>query len=570
MKGFFKRFLPVLFLSLTAFFFSPLEVYLKNIAEFTFPAKHVWWIMGCFSIGSSVVYAAMSAFFPKKLSDILSRLFVGLGICIYIQSMFLNGSLQELNGENTVFSIGLKVRNILWWIVFVSAPEALFSFVSARKGDAQCTELLIILSSGFIIIQAAGLFSTASGMIPEDAEKDNYLSTDREFELSSGRNVLFFILDNCDGFIVQEALAEDPSLFKGLSGFTYYPDATTKYSRTYPAIPYLLTHEPCTFDKPYTQYISEAYGSSSFLKEIHESGTDVRLYTSLNYLSPDSYGIADNVSSYNSRSISVLAPVNLIKAMLRLGGYRGMPYILKGMFSYTIDPINRNVLSGIPENYFTLTNNDFDFHNRLTAKGVTVTDDYESTFRFYHLFGPHPGCYMDEHAGYDLHATQAQALRGDIKILNEFFDDMRENGIYDNSTIIITADHGNQNESDDLLLHNPACCIMLVKPAGDTDPEIKISGAQVCHNDLFSTVYQGLGLNSYRSEPAIYEIPEGSERERYYYHTAQFNATDGEVALREYKITGNAEDFSSWQLTGKYWDIIYSANAVSKTRLNTQ
>ena len=570
MKGFFKRFIPILFLSLTAFFFSSLEVYLGNIAEFTFPAKHVWWIMGVFSIGIAAVYAAISAFFPKKLSDFMNYLFVGLGICIYIQSMFLNGSLQELNGENTVFSSGLIVRNAVCWALIIGASAALFFLLSAKAENSKATEVLMLISAGLILIQGAGLFSTAAGIMPEDAEKDSYLSTDKEFELSSGKNVLFFILDNCDSLIVKDALEQDPSLFKGLSGFTYYPDATTKYSRTYPAVPYLLTHELCFFDKPYTQYISDAYENSSFLNKIHETGTDIRIYTSLSYISSDAYELVDNVSSYNSRSISVLSPVNLIKAMLRLGGYRGMPYILKGLFSYTIDPINRNVLSGMPDNYFTLTNNDFDFHNRLSEKGVSVTDDYDSAFRFYHLFGPHPGCYMDEQAGYDLHATQAQALRGDMKILNEFFDEMKASGTYDNATIIITADHGNQNESDDLLLHNPACCIMLVKPSGAREPAVKISGAQVCHDDLFSMVYNGLGFDHFLSEPSIIEIPENLDRERYYYHTAQFNATDGEVALREYKISGNAEDFSNWQLTGEFWDILHSANAVSKTRLNTQ
>lgn len=568
MKKITVRLLPALFFSLTAVFFSSLEVYLGNIAEFTFPAVHVWRVMALLSIGIAAGITLVSCLLPERLADTVGYLLTGGGICFYIQSMFLNGSLQELNGENTVFGKDLLITNGLLWLILLFGFFFLMLVIRKKAGRAKALEAILLCSAGLTLIQGAGLASTAAGVDPQDAEKNCYLSNEKEFELSSGKNVLIFILDNCDRTIVEDALAEDPSLFDGLDGFVSYPDTTSRYSRTYPAVPYLLTGRDCSFDVPHTEYISDAYADSGYLRQLHETGTDIRLYTALSYVSPDAYELVDNVSYFDSRRSSAVSVPSLIRSMLRLGGYREMPYLLKPFFSYTIDPINRNVLTGSPVDYFTLTNNDFEFNSRISDKSITVTDSYPSAFRFYHLFGPHPGCYMNEEALFDYSASQAQALRGDFKILKRFFERMKANGVYDNSTIIITADHGNQNEGKELQLLQPACCIMLVKPAGESGTPVRISTAQISHSDLFATVYDGLGLDSAVYGQAIYDIPEDTERERLYYYTAQISATDGEVALREYRITGNALDFSNWTLTGNDRDILYSANSVSKAHLN--
>jgi hypothetical protein len=45
-----------------------------------------------------------------------------------------------------------------------------------------------------------------------------------------------------------------------------------------------------------------------------------------------------------------------------------------------------------------------------------------------------------------------------------------------------------------------------------------------------------------------------------------FSDTDGEIALREYAVNGDARNLESYQPTGNYWDINYSVNIVSPTR----
>jgi hypothetical protein len=59
---------------------------------------------------------------------------------------------------------------------------------------------------------------------------------------------------------------------------------------------------------------------------------------------------------------------------------------------------------------------------------------------------------------------------------------------------------------------------------------------------------------------------ENETRRRLYYYTALYSDTDGEIALREYEINGDANDLANWQPTGNWWNIDYSVNKVSETR----
>jgi len=96
---------------------------------------------------------------------------------------------------------------------------------------------------------------------------------------------------------------------------------------------------------------------------------------------------------------------------------------------------------------------------------------------------------------------------------------------------------------------------------------MKTSLAPVCHEDLFATVIDGLGGDSTKYGRTVFEIEENEDRERKYYHTALVSDKDGEVALREYSIKGDARKLESYSLTGNYWDVKYSKLTVSEKRL---
>ncbi len=564
LKKFRLAFAVNLLLCLTAVFFSSMEVYLGNISEFCFPAKHVWRIMLLMSFLIAFFLTTAESFLSERWLLAILILSEAVTLCFYFQSVFFNNHLQEMTGESLKFSDSLMCLNALVWILIIFLFCLSFHLILKKAGSGKLCEILMLCSAALIVIQLSGLFSTAFSLSDSETNKDTYLSREGEFSLSANKNVLLFILDTCDLEYVNEALGADPGLFDEFTGFVWYPDATSMYSRTYPALPYILTGEKCYFDVPVTDYLKKAYENSDFLPVMKNAGTDIRLYTSLEYLDRTIYNTVDNIAKYDSENLSPFSVPELIKAMLHLGGYREMPYLLKPFFAYAVDPINRNVLADPPDGYYTFSSDDFTFYSRLKKTNLDINEEYFSAFRLFHLFGPHPGCYTSPNAKYDPNATQTDSFRGDIFILNEYLQQLKKLGIYDKTTIIVTADHGNQNENEDMELHQPPCCIMLLKLAGaDSSEPMKTSDAPVSHEDLFATVLEELGLSSDNFSEPIYKHENDKDRVRTYYYTAQRSWGDGEVALKEYIISGDARDFLNWKLTGNTWNILYSQNAIS-------
>ena len=141
---------------------------------------------------------------------------------------------------------------------------------------------------------------------------------------------------------------------------------------------------------------------------------------------------------------------------------------------------------------------------------------------------------------------------------------MREMGVYENSTVIITTDHGSSGSGEVLdMPHKTAVPILFVKPAGVSGEELKVSDAPVSHTEFIPTILYGFSLDYKDYGRTIYDIDETEDRERYYYYSALYTHEGGEVELREYKVDGDARNEENYHYTGKKWDIQYSENAVA-------
>lgn len=571
LKTYFNRFLSVLpinaFLVFTVLFFAPLEVYNGNVNEFSFSWRNIVIVMAGCSLILTIVGSLIESFIPKKIISFINAGVFGIGIMFYVQPLLLNGYMQSLTGEEATYPINVKIFNALIWLAVIAVFYAILILVKKFKKVKTYRKSLTFVSLALIVMQLTAFISSSISMPDFGAVKNHYLSSRDEFVLGKETNVVYFVIDTCDGEFVKNALKQDPDMFKDFDGFTYYPNMMTTHSRTYPSVPYLLTKQMCYFDKPYNEYIAEAHANSTFLEDIKDSGADLRIYTDSGYVDDITGEIVDNYTTYDSESLSSISILGMIKKMTKVSLFRGLPYVFKAYFQYTSSNINDTVTALGRE--AAIQQADLVFADRLVNQKLSVSSDYVSAFRFYHMFGIHPGCYLDENAEYTPITNQVAATRGNIKIISEYINQMKTLGVYDNSTIIVTADHGMSQATDDLLLHSAPTCILLVKPAGASNP-VKTSNAPVCHNDLFATVLEGFGVDGSEYGRTVFDIGENEERERTYYHSSLHSDIEGEIALREYTVNGDARDFASWKLTGKYWDINYSERAVSPFRLKVK
>ena len=386
-----------------------------------------------------------------------------------------------------------------------------------------------------------------------NASKSLYFSNKHELSLAKQKNVVYFVIDYCDGLIVQDALAQDPDLFKEFTGFTYYPDASFTHSRSYPAITYLLSGQKCFFDKPYTQYADEVFQEDSFMADIDSLGTDIRIVTDTRYVGESAKDYVDNYKTLDSTSLSAVNPLGFLLQTWKVSCFRGAPYGAKNLFAYT--PGEVNDASVVQQTDRAKVNDDLAFYQSVQTEGVSINNEFSSSFRFYHMYGSHPGAVINENAEYEENVTLPQALRGDIKVINAYLQELKENGLYEDTTIIVTADHGYVAANFSF----PQTCIMLVKMAGDnSESPLRVSSAPVCQEDLFATVIKGLGGDYSSYGKAIDEISETEERIRYHYNTVIDIETGQEIRLDEYEITGDARDINNYRPTGKQWIIHYT------------
>lgn len=91
-------------------------------------------------------------------------------------------------------------------------------------------------------------------------------------------------------------------------------------------------------------------------------------------------------------------------------------------------------------------NNDIVFHEMIEESGLSLDEsgDCSGAFRFYHLKGAHSLFTMNDEFRETaaIAGNQISQSRGALKIVYEYIQNMKKLGVYDNATIIITADHG--------------------------------------------------------------------------------------------------------------------------------
>lgn len=566
------------FLLLTVLFFSPMEVFLANTKEITIPFRNIWWIQLLFSLLCAGALGGLALALPGRIGLIAAGLFLGGGVACYLQILFLNGGMPASMGDGMNITREGQILNLGIWIAVILAVLTAVILLARKKPKAVNT-VMRFAAGALIAMQAVGFVSSALTTDTSGLALDHNLSKEGEFELSSGTNVVVFVIDSADASFFGEMLEAYPEMNEELSGWVWYPNAASRYSRTYPSMTYLLTGADCRFDKRFAEYVEDAFAGSDFLPGIAKAGTDIRIFTSDPQFvasSADAY-VANSVPAMYSDIRNLRLPV-LEKNLVKMALYKGSPYLLKSRFKYDIAEVNNDSFAP------GYSSRDDDFNRDLAGTEMTVSGQYDKAYRLYYLQGIHPGVDWDDNLvvtgpGWDEQLASRPAeeitaprlyvsLRGSMRNVELYIRKMKELGIYDRATIIVTADHGRYEyrKGQELKATFAMCPTILIKyPGSDTTRPLQICEAPVSHEDLFAAAEQGFGLpvSGTGSGKSPAEIPEGEERERLFYLTSYRTNTKGEVALLEYAINGNARDFDNWEATGNWWNIVYSANIVS-------
>lgn len=560
---------------------APLELVAASEGSLVYGIHAVWQPVVLFAVGIIVVSAIVISLFRGKGFFAVLCIVFSIGVGCWIQALFMNGGLPLANGMLLDLAEHKRITllSTIVWLLIIAVP-LVAGFVTKRFKLVQ--GLVVACSCALVIIQGVGVASifadSAEVEVPESGQAlSSYVMTREGINSLSPdkHNVVVFVLDTVDTQFLVDSMEKHPDMLDELTGFTWFKDSTGSMVPTRYGNVFLLTGVMPEYGEDWETFLKRRYRDSDYLEFIKNAGYSIGLYTDTtgtNWL-PDNEARDVNDLTFNIRPLSREersfnargAAVSLAKCAM----YRDMPWLLKPMFWFYTDEVNRAMVE--TEIVSTGTNNepyvidDAKWLDDLQAEGITLKDEHaeKGSFRFIHLLGTHWPYSLNEVG--DFVGTNAvtldQQTQGTMYGMVEYVRLLKESGAYDNTTIIITADHGDYFPVYGQL-DMPASPIVIVKPAQSAELDAKplaISNAPVQAYDVLATVLDSMGYSDEAAKYGVpvFNVPEDEPRPRRFLAT-MFNehdsTRDGDVL--EYSIDGYVLDWNSWHLTGEVWNHI--------------
>ena len=540
---------PTLLYVVTVIVSLPGTLFLNNLSEITIvPSSFARALLS-----GAVVYFVLIAGLGillltwRQLELFYTALFA-ITIAGYIQSMLLNGHMVAMDGGRQTWQGTQLWINTLIWVILVAG--ILLLKVLIHKDVARVYRAISIYLC-LVQIVSLGFLAVTTYRKNDDADSADWiLSTDGALELHPDNNVLVFVLDWYDEQILEKILAEDDGFLAPLDGFTYYPNATSLYAFTETSLPYLLSGVEWQYDMGKEEYMEYAYANGHMLDDIHDAGYDIGLYTHVQYITDT---VTDKLCNYTQYQQD--CPVwDTVDLMIKCSKYQMAPFGLKSKYWYTTDQIIDLAI----DDGFTrwITYDDLPFYTALTKTGISIDESFTGTgsFKFYHMCGAHMPYVITEDLAYTDSKTEDSCsmlsqAKGSMKIVLEYIEQLKALDMYDNTIIIITADHGENylydpsrvDDLDDLQLEKTSNPILLVKNAGQTWDGLRRNSAPVSHTEVIASIIAAINPQAAAGYGSTLEdIEESVNRNRIF----TFNRDD--LSYVKAVISGDVLDEDNW------------------------
>lgn len=540
----------VLFWVVSSVLYFPSELFLTNVSEFPMQYSFFIGILLAQGVITLMVYMGIGTYF---FTDVLFELFYtglfSITFTGYIQTMLFNGRLNSLDGSAQEWSaVKIGINAVVWLLIMA----VIFLFKTKQKEKAEAVYRTICIC---ICLMQAVMTINLMFSAKDLNKKDSVLTREECFDLHKTNNVLVFILDFFDSQVIDQILEQDEKFLDPICDFTYYPNTTSRYAFTNESIPYLLTGVEAENVNQFSvfQYTEYAFENSTFLNDIADLGYEVGIYTEAHYLGEE---VKDIIRNYSEDAEKIYHVDDIISLMGRSSKYKMAPFILKRFYWYDSGEIEK---LAVKKNAYS-TIEDLVFYKELCQNGIKINDSTEKkgVFRFYHLYGAHAPYQMTDELkdldSNDRSTPREQMLsqaRGSLKIVYEYIRQLKELGLYDQATIIITSDHG-QNYlleeervklAEELELKETSNPILFVKRAHQKESsELTVSTAPLSHTDLHATIIEACQGDSGKYGKTIDDYQEDEVRER------KFLYGRADIPYREFVIRGDVRDIQNWYL----------------------
>jgi YidC/Oxa1 family membrane protein insertase len=555
------------------------------------------------ALGFSVFWPVCIYFlFGRKIKTLLSLIAVFIGWTSLVNAFCFSGEYGELSSMLTFINAGtikpatsIAIANILiaFFIVALIVFPICFNKIK-----------IIFAVSSIIILAFTGIFAVNCINIEREFVrytsirnasnefKNNGLSP--IFHLSrGGRNVVVIMLDRAVSAFIPEIFTESPDLFEKFSGFIYYPNTLSFNGFTLMGAPPLFggyEYTPQAINERIDKALVKKHNESLLLMPVIFSNNDfevtitdpswanyswmpdVRIYADYPQIS-----VCNTISSYTDiwlekNTFPDLQPKTrtLKRNFIWFVFFKSAPLVLReaiynngdwwstdsAVMNFRLVLNNYAVLDFLP----LLTDTEVLKHNTFTLIVNELT--HEPAFLQAPDYVPAPNVTNRGTSKYaDIVNYPANAAA--LKRMGAWFEYLKQNGVYDNTRIIIVADHGaNINsgkfyEAEKLSfnreIYNP---LLLVKDF-NVDFALKTDNSFMTNADVPSLAFRDLiqnPVNPFTGNPVSDEKKQGE----LYITTSgkwmpyEHNANTFRIDLDEwYTVRADIFDVNNWQKTRK-------------------
>lgn len=531
--------------SFIVFVFNPIDIFANNAQEFSFALNDfILPLLLCFLVCFVAVFGILMIF-NKHLLNTITSVILSIFVSSYIYNLtfgkgiFVSGDVRiDLDKAQNAYFVILGIT------IYVMFLLGLFLKKQWKNICIFLCVLLIAMNSATLVTD----FTAKNAAKTNGANVEYALTEKNMFNVSDKENVVYFLFDRFDKIFYDEVVEKYPDYFsKTLDGFTYFDNAVSTFSRTYPAVAGLITGITYDGKTNADNYFKKAYTTSPFLKDLKSNGYNINLYVDRYYEYSDAKylnGIADNATKVNGYTPNQKLILNYL---LKLSNGRIFPYKMPiTMFRFTAQGTVLK-LSDLKTDNKIYHDDDAEVYKNLTANGLS-TYDSDKNFTFIYLHGSHSPFTLNSNVERVEESTSLEQTVGSFKIIDEYINELKRLGVYDNTTIVITGDHGypyTDTEPPLEYMDEGTRTCVFIKPKNSTG-ELKTKHTQTSLTDIIPTIVKDTKLKTnYNYGDSLFDIDENQTRTRIYYHSRL--SGDSKLIFDKYEITGDAADKNNWK-----------------------
>ena len=526
-----------------------ISFYLSNESEFWFSFSSVLPFVLLVFLAATLVTALVHFLLPDKQKVSLRLLFataVAAGsLCVFVQNHFLSSYLPVLTGDPIDWSLysNWNIYSIVLWAgVFLSM--LLLVLVRPRIMKVITYSLLFILLCTEIINGTVDIATARH----ENKKGDAYFSENGLFETSEKGNIVVLVSDTFEGTYMNRILEEYPEYRDILSDCTYYDNVTGLSVFTYFSYAKLLSgldYPNGTFSE---EGVSWCLDNETTLTRVRDNGWDIGYYTTF---SPTA-SIQEKVINYSDKPLipTVSNAWHLTKLLIKSTLFRSVPHPLKPKFLvYTNSYESRKLYTVKNDNGIYVEDDEYLYKQFTSSKLKPVSNS--PRYSLIQLYGIHEPSQLDENfrkTKYDssvpIDVRKIQAGRAQLLFLRTYLDKLKEAGTYDQTTVIMTADHGFN------MRYYPVMIVKEAKKEADAETEnvtqLKIDHTPISLQEDYENLIASLSSGNSFTE-AIHTLKEDRTR-----HAVEYRSTGG-YSARIYRrsivdINGEAKNPESYRI----------------------